>query len=158
MPQVCQICAHESVNEINAAIIKKLSLREIASTFNLSYKALWRHKENHIPPTLAKAQEAVEVTRADDLLGDLLFFKKEVLKLLDDAKACGDIRSAIASIDQARKIVETLAEVRGEIDRNNTVNIVVMPEFIEFRETIIHALIPYPEAQNAVLKAVRAKF
>jgi len=158
MGMTCTICANEKCKEINKAILEGIPIRKIAAQFGVSYSSIGRHRDKHIPAKLAKAQEAKEVTQADDLMGNLLYLKQEALQLLDDAKACGDIRSAIASIDQARKIVETLAEVRGEINRNSVVNVVVMPEFVEFREVIVHALGPYPEAHKAVLKEIKGRF
>ena len=157
MAMACKICTNKNCKEINKAILEGMPIQQIAAKYGVSYSSIRRHRDNHIPAKLAKAQEAREVTQADDLMGDLLYFKQEALHLLDDAKACGDIRSAIASIDQARKIVETLAEVRGEINRSNVVNVLVMPEFVEFREMIVHTLAPYPDAHKAVLKEIKGR-
>ena len=103
------------MNEINKAILEGLSYRHIGSHYGVSYKAVQRHKENHLPIQLAKAHEAEIVTQADGLLGDLISLKSKALALLDQAEVSGDLRTAATLIGQARQVVETLADVQASI-------------------------------------------
>ena len=111
----CTICTHEKVDEINKAIIAGSSYRHIASQYNVSYKAVHRHKDNHLPTTLLKAHEAEVVTQADGLLGDLIGLKSKALSLLDQAEVAGDLRAASSLIGQVRQVIETLADVQTSI-------------------------------------------
>ena len=81
MAQICTICSHKDKENINAAILKKESNRNIAKRYSISPAAVHRHKENHLATTLTKAQAAEEVTHADTLIGDLQFLKEKAMSL-----------------------------------------------------------------------------
>jgi hypothetical protein len=72
MPRTCTICSHAERQAIDQALVgDSLSFRNIAERFSLSLAALKRHKDAHLPATLAKAQEAKEIGQADNVLAEL---------------------------------------------------------------------------------------
>jgi transposase-like protein len=155
MPRTCTICAHEKRQEIDRAIVAGGSIRAIAGRFGTSRMALQRHKESHLPATLAEAHEAEEVARADTLLDQVNDLQAKTLAILQKAERAGDLRTAATAIGQARQNLELLGKLAGELRPDTQVNVLVTsPAWVEVRSKLLRALEPYPEAKQAVLAAV----
>ena len=150
MPRVCSICTHSQRSEIDRALVEGATYRTIADRFGLSETALKRHKSEHLPGHVAKAQEAAQVADADDLLQQLKALRNRAIRILQKAETAGDYRTALAGIREARGCIEVLMEVEGELDRRGVTNIIVNPEWVQIRTAILVALQPYPDAAQAV--------
>ena len=83
MPRTCSICTHLQRGEIDEALVAGMSYRSITERFSVSAGAIARHKQEHLPGHLAKAQEAAELARADNLTADLRRITKRVNLLYD---------------------------------------------------------------------------
>ena len=151
MPRVCSVCTHPDRPAIDQALAGGKPLRETSALFRVSEDALWRHREDHLPATLAKAAEAAEAARADDLLAEVRDLKARALGILDTAEAAGDLRAAVAAIREARGCIELLAELAHELDRRPVLNVLLLPEWLQVRSALLEALQPYPEARTAVV-------
>ena len=124
MARSCTVCRHEARAEIDHALIRGTPARQLASRFvPLTRMALWRHREDHLPAALAKAQEASEVARGDELLRELQALKAKAVTLLLAAEQAGDWKAALAGVREARSCIETLLEVAGELDRRSTTDL-----------------------------------
>jgi len=150
MPRVCTICSHPERAEIDRALVAGMAFRNIAERYGTSATALTRHKKEHVPGHVAKAQEAKQVAAADDLLKQLKALRNKAISILQQAERAGDYRTALMGIREARGCIETLMEVEGELDRRGVTNIIVNPEWVQLRSAMIVALKPYPEAAQAV--------
>ena len=116
-----------------------------------------RHNAGHIAPSLALAQQAVTVAHADDLLSQVRDLQTRALSILKKAEETGDLRTALGAIREARGNLELLAKLLGEIQQQApVVNIVMSPEWIQMRTTILQALEPYLDARLAVVEALNA--
>ncbi len=155
MPRVCKVCGHKKRAEIDEAIIRGESIRGIAKRYGFSPASMQRHKE-HIPPVLAKAHEAQEVVRADDLLGKLAGLEEDARRIGQKAENKKDLRTALSAVRELSRIIELLARLRGEIQENQvTVNVLAgNPEWLMIRGRIMEALEPFPEARRAVVDAL----
>jgi hypothetical protein len=120
----------------------------------LSEAAVRRHKADHIPFHLVKAQDAAEVAHADNLLEQVKSLQARALTILDKAEASGDLRTALSAIREARGNLELLAKLLGELQQEGTINLVVAPEWLSLRAVVVEALAPYPQAREAVLGAL----
>ena len=69
MTRTCTICIHGDKETINQELVNGTAFRHIAARFDTSTGALQRHKQEHLPASLAQAKEAEDVAQADDLLG-----------------------------------------------------------------------------------------
>lgn len=154
MAMKCSICTHPERADIDKALISGQSNRSIAAQYNLSVTSVRRHKAAHLPEHLAKAKEAEQVTKADDLISDLQYLRQMAVDFLEQAKAEQDMRAAAPLISSAVKVIETLAEVRGELNRQAVINVTLSPVWVETRTVILTALQPYPEARQAVALAL----
>ncbi len=154
MPRSCTVCEHPEREAIDRALVGGASNRSAASLYDVSEAAVRRHKTNHIPSTLAKAEEAKEAGRAGDLLGQVRALQGKTLGILLRAEGSGDLRTALGAIREARGNVELLAKLSGELDESPVVNVLLSPEWIELRAVIVGALDAHPDARGAVLQAI----
>lgn len=158
MPRVCTVCRHEKREAIDAALVEGVTaISGIAALFRVSEDALQRHKAGHLPATLAKAQEAREVTTADSLLGDLVRLRDRAYTLLEKAEKGNDIRTALSGIREARECLALMGRIAGELKDAPTVNIALVhnPEWRAIVATLLQALEPFPEARIAAARALR---
>ena len=154
MPRKCTICEHPKVEEINKTLLETQNITKVAKQYGVNYHALYRHKD-HIPAILAQAQEAQEVAKADSLLAQVTELRDKALSILDKAEQAGDLRTALQGIKEARGCLELLARLQGELQEQTTVNILINPQWLSLRTVILQALEPYPEARQAVARALR---
>jgi hypothetical protein len=94
------------------------------------------------------------VTKADDLLSQISYYETEARRYKEMAEADGNVDLALKAVDRALKCVEIYAKVRGIINDQPQVNILVNPQWIELKAVIVAALRPYPEALEAVRDAL----
>jgi hypothetical protein len=155
MPQKCTVCVHPEAFAINEAIVDGGSNRSIAKQYGVSDASVQRHKA-HIPELLLKASRAMEVADADGLLSKIEDLYAEAIEVLEAGKQGDDYRLVLLAIDRAAKQLETLAEMRGELNRAAMVNIALVehPSYKRLENTIAGALEPYPEVRWAVADAL----
>ena len=96
--------------------------RHIAKRTGTSTAALHRHKKDHIPLSLRRAQDAEEVAHADSLLDQIQELQARAMGILEQAERAGDLRTALAAIGQARGVLELQAKVAGEMESGQAGN------------------------------------
>jgi hypothetical protein len=154
MARKCSVCMSQDVNEINSALVGSVSFREISRQFGINKSALSRHKKSHIPVTLCKAEEAKELTKANNLIDEIERLRIKAERIGRKAEEKGDYRTALAGIRELTRIVELLAKMRGEL-QGESVNIVLNPQWIEIRTTILSALEDFPEAKMKLVEVLK---
>ena len=154
MSRKCQICIRDDCSVINAALLSGESNRSIAKRFDIDHNSVQRHRK-HIPEALTRAKEAEVVCTADALLTDLQQTKETALWFLNEAKEAKDLRAAAPLISSACKVIELLAEVRGQIDRKAEINIILNPEFVQFKQNILSVVNSCPECKRRLLEALK---
>ena len=155
MPRTCTICHHPQRDAIDHALVEcQRGLRDIARQWRVSKDALARHKL-HIPATLARAHEAQEVTRADDLLAGVIALRKRLEKALEGAQAAKDVASVAREL---RETLRLMLELEGRLRRGPQVQVAVSfvqsPEWARVQARIVEALARFPEARAAVVAAI----
>ena len=154
----CTVCQHPKRGEIDKRLATDSNFAGISRDFaGISEDALKRHKENHLPGALAKAENIKEVVKADALLEDVKALRKKALGILEAAEKAGDLKTALLGIREARSCMELLAKVEGQLKDGPQINFVLSAEWIELRTLIITALDPYPEAKEAMVLAIRGR-
>lgn len=115
MPRTCKTCAHPDRAAIDKALLDMEPFRHIAARFGTNTGTLQRHKAEHIPVALSKAQEAEEVAQGDTLLEQLVSLCAKANAILD---APENQRTALAAVREVRATLELIGKVTGElIDR-----------------------------------------
>lgn len=123
MARTCTVCLHPKLDEINAALIRSDTLRNIAENSGTSITALHRHKAEHLPVSLLKAAEAKEIQAGGTLMEQLIALHRSTLEILETAKAAGSLETALKAISQARGNLELLAKLEGALaSGGNVVN------------------------------------
>jgi len=137
-------------------LVREESYRTIADQFGLSKTALIRHKESHIPDALVTAQEAGEVAQADDLLSQVKALQNEAQSILNEARAAGDLRTALQGIGKARECLELLIKVEGRLQDQQAVTVSVnmdiyhSPEWVRVGRMLAEVLRDYPDLRAEV--------
>jgi hypothetical protein len=156
MTRTCTVCAHPLRHEIDKALVGgSASFRNIAERWGLSTTSVFRHRTTCLPATLVKAQEAEDVRQALDVVQQLRHINSAALRVLQDAKAAGNGDLVLKAVDRVMKQVEVQARLLGDLDDRPQVNVLVSPEWLQLRTTILAALQPYPEARVAVAGALQ---
>jgi hypothetical protein len=150
MPRVCTVCTHPDRPAIDQALVNHRPFRDIAGHFRVSKSAAVRHYDDHLPATLAEAQRADETATAIDVLGQLRAINAATLAVLADARKAGDGDLALKVVDRVQRQIELQAKLLGELDERPTVNVLVAPEWLVVRATLLDVLRDYPDARQAV--------
>jgi len=158
MTRTCTICAHEQREAIDKALMDKATYRGIARRYAVSEDAVARHKAaGHIVERIAQAHEAEAVVQADDLLAQVTFLQARTLAILSKAEAADNLRVALVAIAEARRNLELLGKLAGELQQEGTINITANIEWIELRTLILTTLAAYPDARARMVEALNAR-
>ena len=102
--------------EIDQALLHGEPFRHIASRFGTNTGTLQRHKAAHISQTLAKAKDAAEVIKADNLLASIRTLHARALGILKKAEEAGQLMVALAAIREAARLVELQGKLLGQLN------------------------------------------
>ena len=137
-------------------LVREESYRTIADQFGLSKTALIRHKESHIPDALIKAQGAGEVAQGDNLLAQVKALQSEAQSILGEARAAGDLKTALIGIGKAKECLELLFKVEGRLQDQQSVQVNVnldifhSPEWLRVGRMLAEVLRDYPDLRATV--------
>ena len=150
----CSICQHVAVDDINQKLVSGVSPTAIAKEYDVGKMALHRHKNTHLPKVLLQAQSLKTSDAADNLLSrvESLFSRSE--DLITKAEVEGKYAPAVSAVKECRSCLELIAKLLGELKTGTEINLIFNPQFVQARLTITEALRPYPEAREAVIKAL----
>jgi hypothetical protein len=156
MTRKCTICGHPDRKAIDRAILQGESFRGISRKHSLSEDALQRHvSKNHMVSKIARAEEAKELAQAATLLDQVKDLQQRAMGILAKAEAADDLRTALQGVKEVRSCLELLAKVTGELESGPQVNILMAPEWVQIRTTILQVLEPYPEARMHLVERLR---
>ncbi len=101
-------------------------MRGIARTYFGSVKAedaLGRHKAEHLPLTIAKAEAAKQVEQARgivaeglDVVAQLRAINQVTLQVMKDARDSGDRDMVLKAVDRVERQITLQAKLLGELD------------------------------------------
>jgi hypothetical protein len=116
----CSICRHEQRSQIDAALIRSDSLRNIAKQFGTSATALHRHKAEHIAEQLSKSKELSDIAAASFLVKELRELTRKTGEVLTRAlrEKNGDL--ALKAISRLEKQLELKARLLGELEEKDS--------------------------------------
>ncbi len=114
MSKGCKVCNHKHVKEIDSAIVRGVTLQEIADKYSLHPSTVCRHKA-HIADKITKANVILEAKEGAGVLQKISELLQKAHDLLDKAEMNGDIRTAIQAVREARGCLELMAKATGEL-------------------------------------------
>ena len=156
MGRSCTICSHESRDAIEDAFIAGTPKRRIASHYGVSERAVRYHLRKHLPPFSPLPGMPSVLLGRTRLLDRIEALQSRTLAILEATEETGEHRTALAAIREARGNLELIGEVTRELNRTPTLNLSLHPEYIEARTLIVQALAPYPQAKDAVVRALES--
>ncbi len=162
MTRRCTVCDHPDREEIDRQLVCGTPYRIIADRFSLSFGAVARHKDNHIPATLAQAHDADEVAQGDDLLAQVKGLQAEAQDILTEARAAGDLKTALQGIGKARDCLELLFKVEGRLQDQQAVTVSVnmdiyhSPQWRQVGAMLAVVLQDHPDLRGEVAARLKA--
>jgi hypothetical protein len=156
MPRTCTICTHPQRPAIEAACIASTPYRHIASQYGVSYKAVERHKDAHIPAAISHAQEAREEAQALDVVRQLKAINAAAVAILAETRRTREHDIALRAIDRIQRQLELQAKLLGDLDERPQFSIMLSSEWLSVRAAILTALVPHQQARQDVVTALLA--
>lgn len=153
MPRTCTCCTYPKRTEIDSALTEGQSYRNIAKQFGVSVAAIQRHKE-HAKLAIQKAVQAYQEQNEQTILGQVRDVHTRTMSVLIEAEKAKDPSVMLRAIAEARRNLELLAKLSGDLDERPVVNVMISAEWLELRTVIVTALQPFPEARTAVSRAL----
>jgi hypothetical protein len=97
---ICQVCRHSERGSIDAALLRKVPIRQIGQDYGIPKSSMHRHWQNHVSPAVVerfeKRQEVRGLTPLDQAL-DLLLHSQGVLSSTDNRLSLPKTQSATRS-------------------------------------------------------------
>jgi len=154
MPRACTVCSSPSRASVDEDLVtKRGSIRGIARQHRVSPDALERHAARHLPQTLARAVEAREDARAEDLATKTRRLEEDARRLLKKAEDQADYRCALGAVKTLLDVVALLHRV-SEDQRAAVRDVLRSPSWLRFKSAILVALAPHPAALADVVRAM----
>ncbi|WP_288131783.1 hypothetical protein [Microbulbifer sp.] len=166
----CTICDHNNRAEIELGLANRVPVRVLATRYEISKDAAYRHRNNHMPDALlqklrttGKDQpvdlEQLRITESEGLLQHLVAQRGKLYQLLDMAEELQHVGDACKVHARLSENLKTTGQLLGDLRSGGTVinNQVLMtsPEYHRVRTAIMQALRPHREALRAVGEALR---
>lgn len=162
----CKTCAHRERAAIDLALARGVSVRALATRYNLTVHSLYRHSANHLPaqlrakllsaaPDLGSVDlDALRETESQSLLAHLVAIRGRLLGSLDVAEEHGDGGMLARIASQLHENLSLTGRLVGSLSTGSTTitnNVLLTaPAYITMRVELVRALKPYPEAAQAV--------
>src|SRR5262245_53376354 len=142
----------------------------MARRFGVSPDALYRHRTNHLSPQVRAAMlaqqkpteidlEALQASESEGLLAQLVTQRARLQTHSEMASELGDVRSAVACERAITSNLELVGKLLGQLVQRHEVrstSLLISPDYLELRATLVRALQPFPEAARAVGAALHA--
>lgn len=146
MARKCLVCGHPERVEIDRSMVEGLPYREIERRFRVDKSSLSRHLKHHLAEALQTARKAEDALKGESLWEQIEWLKAEALRISVKAEQAEDYRTALAGIREMTRIVELMAKLRGDLS-DQQVNIILSPQWVQLRSTIVSALEEFPGAR-----------
>lgn len=163
----CKICNSPFMARIERKLAMGGTGHAVAAAFGFSVSGVWRHWSKHTPQStkdmmrisVLKPGATLETLVAEegvDHLETLKLARASILWSLDQSVQLERHRDVALLTSQLVKVQELIGTFTGDFKRTvEHVSILLTPEYLQLRNTIIVALTPYAEARNAVVAALR---
>ena len=105
MARPCTVCTHPKGDAIDEALVSGTPIRDIAGQHSLGRSAVDRHR-GHIGAALveaAKRRDEADDAFADDLLAQARSVNRDLLRMLEDAKAPRSLPAFLHVVDRLQK-------------------------------------------------------
>jgi hypothetical protein len=113
----CRACHHPDRDKVDADLVAGVPVRQIHALTGLSLGGLTRHKE-HVREIIRERQPSERAELAVSLVSRVERVINEAETILSTAKACGDLKAAVAALNANLKALEMIGRASGELAAN----------------------------------------
>jgi hypothetical protein len=167
----CKACHHPQRGRIEMQLANGVSMVKVARQFEgLTKWGLSRHFRLHVSPArkdklrvgasdLKVDLDTLKRAESESLLQNLIAERARLQRIADLCEGVGNFQDATRASTAVVRVLELVAKYLGELKTGSTSvtqNFLLAPDWVNLRRAIATALRPFPEAQRAVLEAVRA--
>ena len=164
----CQVCVHEQRHLVELGLVHRVPVRVLAKRFEVSKDSIFRHRKLHMSPQLVAAimtalhpsevdLEALQRSESEGLLGSLVAQRARLQMLAEMCFAEGELHAATGVERAITSSLELTAKLLGQlVQRHETTHtsVLISSDYLKLRNAIITALRPFPDASQAVGKAL----
>lgn len=167
MARACTVCEHPDRATIELGVANRIAYHVLAQRHGLHKDAIQRHRTRHMPDHLIASLmmrgraidldlDQIKETESEGLLTNLVAIRARIYKAMDVAEDNGDLMATAQLSSRMLKTLELTARLLGDLKASTKVtnNILVLPEYHGLRVALLKALLPHPEARQAVLTAL----
>jgi AcrR family transcriptional regulator len=155
----CAVCNHPERESFEKQLaLERTSAADVARIIGCNRSTVTRHLRNHLIPEMRQSYQAnaEPELKALDVLAEMRELYARMKQHLADAEAAKDWQAIKSFHSEARKDLELLAKLLGELQQEGTINVSLSPEWLSIRTVILQAVTPYPEAAKAITAALSA--
>ena len=170
MARHCTVCQSEHRPQVELGLVHGLSAQTLATRFGLSKDAIGRHARRHLSPATAAAiltasnptaidLDALTEREGSALLANLVVQRARLAETARTAAESGELGTAVAAERAIGANLETTGKLLQRfVMRRETVSthLLLSPDWLATRATILRALAAFPEAGRAVADALIA--
>jgi hypothetical protein len=145
-------------------------MQSLADRFDVSKDAICRHAANHLSPVqraaiLAQRKptdidlDALRTSESEGLLAQLVTQRARLQGHAELAASLGDVRGAVSAESAITGNLALVGKLLGQLVQVHDVrhtSILISADYIRLRTTIVQALRPFPDAAQAVGRALAA--
>jgi len=164
----CQICQSPHRASVDLALAHGIGHDAIGKKYGLSPHSVQRHGRNHLSPQMkAAVQHALHPTAVDldqlkanegeNLLHHFVVQRARLQRIIELAIDIGDPGAAIngeRAITTNLKEVGKLLGLLINVHETRHQSLLMHPDYLKLRETLLSALAPFPDARMAVGRAL----
>ena len=158
MAKTCTVCKHVDAESITLELLRGEPVRKVGDKYGFSPSAIQRHK-GHIPkrlPAEIAEQEVVEIKTA---LLQMRELERRADLIYRQAAIDSEPKLALQCLKEMREIASVYARITGELSKQSTVthqhvHLHQSPEWVSMRSAMLAALQPYPDAREALIRAL----
>lgn len=151
----CTVCHHSRRDEFDRAMASgAMTQAAVAREIGCHRSIVHRHEKNHVLPEVRRQIVVDPVLSSIDVLAEIRDLFTRMKRHLARAEATDNWQAIRALHSEARMDLETLAKLTGKLSDGPTINVVISPQWVEIRTSIISALEDHPEARIAVAEAL----
>jgi hypothetical protein len=167
---ICSCCSSPHRREVDLALTARVPPSVIAKRFEVSIDSVKRHGRNHLTAVQAAALatamrpsgvdlEELQEREGSSLLGQLVAQRAVLQSIGQSAFEAKQFQAAVSAERCVVANLDLVSRVLGLIvtkHATTSTHLLISPDYLELRSTLVEALVPYPEAARAVGVALHA--
>ncbi|MFA5112205.1 MAG: hypothetical protein WC443_12410 [Desulfobaccales bacterium] len=114
MDRRCTVCSHDSLADIDQALMQGYPLRDLAGQYGLSSSALSRHLK-HLRQALANADDQEHRTRQAALLDEVDLLKTRLHRLFRKAEESHSFHVSLGCLQESVRLLALQEKIRHSL-------------------------------------------